>query len=341
MSVFSGEKMEKRKRKIVMEHPMMVFTRSVLRGCGQVMFQKNAVTGLIFFAGIFYNSTTLGICALLGTVTSTGTALLLGADKDLIQDGLYGFNGTLAGIAIPFYFSFEPTLLLLVVLNGAFSTIVMAALLQFLGKWEVAPLTAPFVLSTWVFLLSAHTFHLFAPGPLLVPALPHSAPVAELGRVSGMTLWEGLTKGVGEVMFQDHVITGCLFVVGLAVNSRISALLGLLGSMVGLLTAWILKAPESSLHLGLYGFNSVLCGIALYGVFYSPGKGVGACTIAAMIMCAITTAAMGVLLAPMGIPALTGPFVLVTWFFLFAGRQFSVLEKAMPKPSELSENMCD
>ena len=324
-----------------MEHPIMDFARSVLRGCGQVMFQNNAVTGLIFFAGIFYNSTTFGICALLGTMASTGTALLLGADKDMVQDGLFGFNGTLAGIAIPFYFSFEPTLLVLVILNGAFTTIVMAALLQFLGKWEVAPLTAPFVLSTWVFLLSAHAFHLFAPGPLLVPALPQAPAVAELGCVTTMTLWEGLAKGLGEVMFQDHVVTGILFAAGLAVNSPVSALLGLLGSMVGLMTAWVLKAPESSLHLGLYGFNSVLCGIALCGVFYSPKKGVVVCALAAMIMGAIATAAMGVLLAPMGIPALTGPFVLVTWFFLFAGRQFAVLETAMPEPSGLPENMCD
>lgn len=316
--------------KILMGHPIVIFTRTTLRGCGQVMFQNNALTGLIFFAGIFYNSIILGICALLGTIASTGTAMLLGADQDLIEDGLFGFNGTLAGIAIPFYFTFEPNLIIFVILNGAFTTVIMAALLHFLEKWNVAALTAPFVISTWIFLLSAHTFHLFSPGPLLIAALPNAGNIAELGSVTGITLYEGVTKGVGEVMFQDSVVTGVLFLVGLAINSRISALLGLMGSVVGLMTAWALKVPESALHLGLYGFNSVLCGIAICGIFYTPGKAVGMCALMSMIMGAVATAAMSVLLAPMGIPALTGPFVLVTWFFLFAGKKLSVLEKALP-----------
>jgi len=313
------------------EHPMVIFSRTILRGCGQVMFQNNALSGLIFFIGIFFNSPILGFCAVLGTIASTGTAMALKADSDLISNGLFGFNGTLAGIALPFYFGFEPALLVYVVLNGAFSTIIMAALLHFLEKWDVAPLTAPFVISTWLFLLSAHAFSLLQPGPLLAPVLPHVGSVAELGHVTGMTVWNGLFKGIGEVMFQDHVVSGILFVVGLAVNSRISALFGLLGSLVGFAVAWFLKAPESALNLGLYGFNSVLCGIALGSIFYTPGKAVGLCALAAMIMGAFATAAITILLSPMGVPALTCPFVLVTWFFLFAGKKFSVLEKAMPK----------
>ena len=118
----------------LLKNPLIEFCDSVCRGCGQVMFQNNTVTGLLFFAGIFYNSTTLGVCAVLGTAASTLTAQLLGVDKPLVRAGLFGFNGTLAGIALPFFFNYEPAMLGYVALNGAFTTIIMASLLNFLGK---------------------------------------------------------------------------------------------------------------------------------------------------------------------------------------------------------------
>lgn len=49
----------------------MKFTESILRGVGQVMFQNNIYSGLLFLAGIFYNSWVMGLAAVAGTVIST------------------------------------------------------------------------------------------------------------------------------------------------------------------------------------------------------------------------------------------------------------------------------
>ena len=313
-----------------MENSILVFARTILRGCGQVMFQNNAFTGLFFFAGIFWNSPLLGFCGLLGTLASTAAALVLKADQDLVRNGLFGFNGTLAGIALPFYLPYDHSLLVLVVLNGAFSTIIMAALLRFLEKWNIAPLTAPFVLSTWFFLLAAHAFHHITPGPLLTPAFPNGGVAVELGKITASMLWQGSVNGIGEVMFQDNIITSVMFITGLAVNSPLSALAGFLGSIGGLATAWMMGVPAPDLQLGLYGFNSVLCAIALFGVFYTATMTSGFIALAAVIMAAITTGAITVLLSPMGIPGLTGPFILVTWLFLFATKYFRTLDHTLP-----------
>lgn len=57
----------------------------LLRGVGQVMFQNNPITGLLFLVGIFINSYECGLTALLGVVVATFAAYLLGADRTLIR----------------------------------------------------------------------------------------------------------------------------------------------------------------------------------------------------------------------------------------------------------------
>ena len=70
------------------------------RGVGQVMFQNNAVSGLLMLVGIACNSWLLALFALLGNFVGTLTAFFSGYSKEDIEDGLYGFNGTLVGIAV-------------------------------------------------------------------------------------------------------------------------------------------------------------------------------------------------------------------------------------------------
>ena len=76
------------------------------RGIGQVMFQNNALSGLLMLIGIFLNSWQMGLLAVSGNIISTSTGRISGYDRDDIKNGLYGFNGTLVGIArihYPFY----------------------------------------------------------------------------------------------------------------------------------------------------------------------------------------------------------------------------------------------
>lgn len=311
----------------ILRHPFVSFLDSVCRGCGQVMFQNNPITGLLFFAGIFYNSVTLGVCAVLGTMASTLTAHILGADKGCIKAGLYGFNGTLAGIALPFYFAFDSVLLVYVVINAAFSTVIMASLMRFLSKWGVPALTAPFVLATWLLMFGVYRFAVLTPGALIAPAVPDPGATVALGGFAASALFEGVAKGVGEVMFQDNVVTGIVFVVAILINSRISAVFAVLGSLAGLVTGLALGAGETPLRLGLYGYNSVLCAIALGGVFYFLTWKSALYALACMVLGSIATASISVFLSPIGMPALTWPFIIVTWFFLFAGSLFKNLKE--------------
>ncbi|HET7641476.1 MAG TPA: urea transporter, partial [Ktedonobacteraceae bacterium] len=51
---------------LAQENVVVGFVDTLLRGTGQVMFQNNPITGLLFLIGIFYNSYQFGIAAVIG-----------------------------------------------------------------------------------------------------------------------------------------------------------------------------------------------------------------------------------------------------------------------------------
>ena len=119
------------------------------RGVGQVMFQNNAVSGLLMLVGIACNSWLLALFALLGNFVGTLTAFFSGYSKEDIEDGLYGFNGTLVGIAVGIFMETGIASLLLLVAGSVLSTWIA----RVFGYQKLLPgFTAPFILTVWLLL---------------------------------------------------------------------------------------------------------------------------------------------------------------------------------------------
>lgn len=299
----------------------LVFLDSVLRGIGQVMLQNNSYAGLFFLIGIFYNSVLFGSAVLVGAAASTATAVLLGSDRASVRAGLFGFNGSLVAIALLYFL--EPDLLTwgYVVLAAACTTVVMAALLNLLRTWRIPALTAPFILTTMLFVLACARFgRLNSTAVLPTAGLPKAATVE--GIVSFSTVFEGLFNGVAQVFFQGNTTTGVLFTVGLLISSRTAAGAALLGSFAGVLVAWGMGAAEPAIRAGAFGFNSVLTAIALASGLFMLNAASVAYGALAVVVTAIVFAALSAALEPLGMPALTSPFVLVVWLFLLASPLF-------------------
>lgn len=302
-------------------------TDTVLRGLGQVMFQNNSYAGLLFLAGIAANSLMFAAAALVGTITATTTALALRADRALVRSGMFGFNGALVAIALLCFLAPAPLTWACVILASVCSTLLMAALLAALNVWKLPALTAPFVFTSLVFFLSAARFgRLEATGQLPTAGLPVNAVVE--GVVTGRTVGEGLLTGIGQVFFQGSAISGALFVVGLLISSRRAATAALVGSLAGLLVAWGMGAAEPVIRAGAFGFNSVLTAIALASVFLIPGAASTVYALLGAIVTPFVAAACAAALEPLGLPAMTLPFVLTTWVFLLASRGFSRVNAA-------------
>ncbi|MBL8496511.1 urea transporter [Nitrosomonas sp. JL21] len=301
--------------------------RVILRGVGQVFFCCNAVTGLVFLIALYIGGITAGLAATVGVISSTVAAYLLGFSEDDIDAGLYGFNGTLVGPCLFLFLENTPQLWLFVVLASVVSTVVLAALMRILQPYNIPASTSPFVLTCWMFMIAVYSFDMFSRGPVLpAPAIPAEITAASAVPMefSAMTqetavAWlTAITKGIGEVMFADSVIVGILFLVGIAITSLRGALMALGGAIVGVVIPVILGADKTLIQMGLYAFNPVLTMMAVGWVFLKPTTGSAILALLAGIVTIICQAGLANFLAPLGLPTLTFPFVLVMWMFLFA-----------------------
>lgn len=301
--------------------------RIILRGVGQVFFCCNAVTGLVFLIALYIGGITAGLAATVGVISSTVAAYLLGFSEDDIDAGLYGFNGTLVGPCLFLFLENTPQLWLFVVLASVVSTVVLAALMRILQPYNVPASTSPFVLTCWMFMVAVYSFDMFSRGPILpVPSIPteiaaasavteESAAFTQEAAIAWLT---AVTKGVGEVMFADSVIVGALFLIGIVITSLRGALMALGGAMVGVIIPVILGADKTLIQMGLYAFNPVLTMMAVGWVFLKPTTASAILALLAGIVTIICQAGLANFLAPLGLPTLTFPFVLVMWMFLFA-----------------------
>ena len=248
---------------------------------------------------IAFNSWQLAVLSVLGTVVSTLTASLSGYDKEDIRNGLYGFNGTLVGIAIGVFMEINVTSILLLISGSVFSTWVARC---FRYQNRVSGLTAPFIFVVWLLLVGCHYLY-----PSLL--LSSSLEKPELT----MDIFRSFCLNIGQVMFQGNILSGLFFLLGILINSRINALYTLTGAILPLFMILYPHTDLAAWNLGLLGYNGVLCAIAL-----GDKTGIG---VVKAIFSIILSIVLQLTCMHMGIVTLTAPFVFSVWI---TGGLFSV-----------------
>ena len=273
----------------------------------------------------------VAICGALAVVVSTLTARVLHVDEAMLRSGLYGFNGVLVGLALATFIAPGPLLWLYVVLGAAVSVVTMSATASALKALGLPTLTFPFVIVTWLLLLASYGF-----AGLGGDALPAEEVVMPYESVASVQLGAGdflqaALFSISQVFLKASIVAAVLFLAGLAVNSVAAAVAALGGAILAVVTAHLLGAESDLITGGLLGFSPVLTAVALGTVFHPPGVRVAAYAALGTIFTVIAQAAFNVALTPLAIPALTGPFVLVTWLFLLPRQQF---DRAAPTSAE-------
>ena len=127
---------------------------------------------------------------------------------------------------------------------------------------------------------------------------------------------DGTFYGISEVFLFSSVIGSVLLLAGLAVSSLWAAVFAFCGSLLAILVATVLQAEHSNINNGLYAFSAVLTAIALGSTFNKPSWRVLIYTLIGVIFTVFVQGALNTVLAPVGIPTLTMPFVLASWLFL-------------------------
>ena len=290
------------------------FVRIVLRGIGQVMFQDHAGTGLLFLAGIAIASPFMALGALMGAVVGPVTAALAGFDREEIRMGIYGFNPVLVGTAMLFFLQ-PKTMTWVLVFFGCVAAACVTYLMRRYLKFPTY--TAPFVVVGWLVIIVAH-----AVAGSTIDVIQPPVDYTNVG------FFAHVLRGTAEVMFGANILTGALFIVGIAVSNWRHALLALLGSMVGTLLGIYHQNPADTIALGIYGYNASLAAIAMYLWRKS-------------LLIPLVAAALTVPLteffpsSQLGIPALTSPFVIASWIVILMMQMEGVFarEQAVRTPA--------
>jgi urea transporter len=298
-----------------------------LRGIGQVMFQDNPLSGLLFFIAIGWGSFAAGmpqvaIGGLVALLAGTLTAQWLRVDAPGLAAGLYGYNAYLVGLALGTFLAVSPLFWIYVALGGAVSVVATLGMANVFKTWGVAALTAPFVLTTWLLLLATYAFTAIEGS-----GLPMSAEITPLDPAVTNPLAfgdfvQGILKSISQVFLKASILAALLLLAGLAVNSLAAAAFALGGAIVAVITGHILGAESDLITGGLMGFSPVLTAIAIGAVFYQPSPRVALYALVGTVFTVIAQGAMNVVLMPFGIPTLTAPFVLVSWLFLLPRQHF-------------------
>jgi len=281
----------------------------LLRGFGQIIFQASAVSGFVFLVAIAVNSSTMLLGSLVGTLCSSFSARLFGADPEAIRQGLYGYNGGLIGLSIMLFYRADFTSLGLIAMAAICSSLLLSQISQRL-RW-LPPLTAPFLLMAWLVFAGAEFFGLvpLAAAPLVIETNP-------------VVLF---FRGYGQMLFQANALSGLLLLIGVALHSKADAAWAMFGVAVAMVLVALLDLPASSATEGFYSFSAALIAIALSNKVAVSNKMTvsnKAALADKLVQVMIVTA--GVILAVLltrlgqfaGFTALTAPFVGSTWLII-------------------------
>lgn len=126
----------------------------LLRNISQVFLINSWFVGLLFLIGLYMGSKWAAIWAVIGSATALLVAILYQASGVDVAGGLYGFSAVLTAIALGCTFH-KPGIrsALWAVIGTVVTVFVQGAMNALFTPFGIATLTAPFCITTWMFLL--------------------------------------------------------------------------------------------------------------------------------------------------------------------------------------------
>lgn len=276
------------------------YWRIALRGCSQLCFQTNALTGLFFLAAVFVASPISAAYLAVAALLAPALRMLIGVEKDALQAGMPGLNPCLMALSLPAFFQTGWTnvgmwavLLACVVIAAALVRLCVAVL-------PFPTLVLPFLVIFWT---------LWAIEPyvdFLQPIAFAARPSSEFHPVIAVL------SSLGQAMFAASVWSGLLFAAGVFASNWRHGVIAVLGAVIGTAVSFYYHASDpTDANLGLYGFNGVLTAVA---VFVLCGGKLRLSILGALLATILTP-----VVAAFGVQTLSAPFVFTTWLMLALG----------------------
>lgn len=267
-----------------------IIVETVLKGIGQIMLQESAWTGLLFLIAISYDSILMGLVALMSSIIGTATARICKFSDENIKAGLYGFNATLIGVGLVFFFETSPFIWFVVILGSIMSTLLM----EFSIRKKIPFFTFPFIVLTIAAIWIIEYFGLAASRVIIW--------IEEMRELEDFMV---AGHAYSEVIFQGTIAAGLLFFLGVFLNNPTAALYGFIAALIAGAIAHFNHDSGKLIEDGMFSFNAVLCGIACSGL--KPRDGLY------VLFSVVIATYFDIFMMQNGWITLTFPFVLSMW----------------------------
>jgi urea transporter/ankyrin repeat protein len=303
------------------------FVDACLRSFGQVFFQNSPVSGALFIVALLASSTpVMAAVAVLAVVSANLFSIVFEYDAGLRSSGIWGYNASLVGCGLTVFMwsaadpSKSPSdafsILFAVPFLSCVCVMLTSSVASILVPKGITPLTFPFQLTTWWWLLAAQKWTqiggTFAPVPAIIN--PNGADDLGVKSYPASSIIEAILSGVAQVFFVQEWWSGLIMLFGIFLCSPISSLWAVMGSIVGTLISLGFGQPQAFIYAGLCGFNPTLTAIAVGGFFLvQSNTKVTVMCLFAIIATTILASATAAALTPIGLPPLTWPFTFITW----------------------------
>lgn len=262
--------------------------RTLLRSFGQIVLQRNAVTGACLLAAWLACDPRLACAALIGAVSANIAAVLAGYDEADTRDGLHGFNGALAGLAAFTFIGDDATAAAVAILAGMATAWGLGPWSRWLSARSLSVYSSPCLIVTWLWL------PLITPRAALTVTPIHTASFAHLSN--------GVLSGLAQTGFASGAVPGLLVLAGIAASSLRYAGWALVGAGIAGALHLLLGAGLAPFDAGLLGFNGALTALTLTESGWVAALG-------GILLSVVLQQIAG----RYGLPVMTAPFVAATW----------------------------
>jgi len=282
---------------------------SGLRAYAALIFGRSTAVGLLML-GASSLDLVAGLTGILAVISARIVVSLLGYRRDLAEQGFFGYNALLCGLALGHGQPLTPILVGEAVVLGVAATLLTASLSEWLDRvWGLPSLVLPFVLVMsfpWQKLPTRRYSVLV--GAAAVPDLPIQLP----------SICADVLRALGSIVFNPTTSAGVLVLLAGLLASRILAMFSVLGVAVAMLLGRFTFSHLDPIWIQTAGYNSLLACAALGTVFFVPSVSAAIGATLGALASAWLTFVMAPTFTRLGVPLLAWPFVIVTLLILRA-----------------------
>ena len=293
----------------------MKYLEIFLKNVAQVVFMNNKWSGLCILIGLFIANWKVGLGAAVGSLIALILAPYFNYSEDEMNNGLAGYNSVLTAIGLALFLEVSLVNWIVLIVATILTLPVGAAIREILKPFGIPMLTFPFVLTTWLILTMSTQF---SKTHITIDILPTKIKHPDISH-SHVNFISGMITNFSEIFLVTSMMGSLLIIIGIFIGSVKGGIYAIV-SILAVVCITLLGGYYPTITDGLYGYNSILTGIALGATFKTKFNPILA-VITGLLLTVVMHGALATTLAPIGLPIFTAPFIFATWLVMFAGKE--------------------